>query len=566
MDVHFIITVHTLKGKLPNACKVWFDTRWSAFSCAGENGMFAVHGVSRPLAGADSINDSVKVHLFMASACGDETRSDFMYASAFPLAALTKPGFSKYGVFNYNTTDGSSTAPVRDTVLLVFNMLPVTIPVRLLPTAGPDENFHHMVRSVADGIATSIRSMCPKANTAFINNRTYCRDRCLTVLFQDLSLLYDMPSTSLPPLLACYALCNALIVNRITLPDFVSLIRRPDDLLLRVVRDMLAPWTMCAKEGIYWADTSLGSPVEDQPFQNTFSTGTRVFQKDDCEGRAAQIMLMIILLKSISDSTPLPRGRCLRMGKARLKELMQACASLGAAFTDGTLEAHMVVGDACFASFDHQHADSVVGHSFAMLFYNKDGRKGGLVMETTGWEKRELPSDVKPSARVKAMACQIRGVVKNVCQVMTAKQEDNMYRRIYLGNGCMFFTMSDGVLEYGSTPQLLCKTLQKCTSLQGLPRTGAFAISTLDFLAHKEVYAKVLEQIPDIKRTCMPPQQDTAYILKLMDTWGTIAEKHLPTQSGPLPPLIFSMLSHLQPPFVVRSHPFIHSNVYYADN
>jgi hypothetical protein len=196
-------------------------------------------------------------------------------------------------------------------------------------------------------------------------------------------------------------------------------------LFLRIVRDTIVCFSRCAVEGRYWPDASLGKMVEDQPFPLTFMPSERVFCKDDCEGRASQVIQVEQLLRQmhlcaerigLEALVRTVRGMrsfaCLLSGleESLVAHLVEGCCALGALFERGVLEAQMTVGDAHIGSM----ADAVtgvcqphlVGHSFGVLIFRsavvdattttttaaatkkkerRGGRYGACILEATGW-------------------------------------------------------------------------------------------------------------------------------------------------------------------------------------
>ena len=94
------------------------------------------------------------------------------------------------------------------------------------------------------------------------------RDYASIIFFQDLHKFFDGNAkelgSPLPPALAVYALCNALMTRGCTIVRMLHDMHSPDfrQQLLSIVRDLVAPFTMCGFEGVYWEDKSCGDGVE----------------------------------------------------------------------------------------------------------------------------------------------------------------------------------------------------------------------------------------------------------------------------------------------------------------
>ena len=369
-------------SRTPTVACVWADPFWSGLTCRvlsppRQTPVFRLRGTLSPLVvvapDKKTLCNSLKVHFFRdgpddhehagANIPPTERKCDFLYASAFPL--VLSGGARFFGLFNYNRDDASSD-PIPGLCLAVTPCGPLpSIPrdTQLLCIRGPDAHTHRRACTLATGIMEAMGTISPRVHSSsFCNMRTFGRDPCCTLFFQDLAQLFDAPSTQLPPALAVYALWGALYVNGLLSSPTLAL---PLPLLLRVLRDTLACFTLCVVEGIYWADMCLRASVEDQPFPLSFMPATRVFAKDDCEGRATQIQENKRLFKSLHRR----RGA---IGLARLQAEVRASRSaqtlfrhlpqteidrllalacdLGALLEDGTLDVHTVVADVHFGA------------------------------------------------------------------------------------------------------------------------------------------------------------------------------------------------------------------------
>ena len=100
---------------------------------------------------------------------------------------------------------------------------------------------------------------------------------------------------------------------------------------------------------------------------------------------------------------------------------------------------------------------STVGHSFALAFGARGAERGALVVETTGWERVELPGIDPPLAPSdKALYRALHTLMPphtrlGVCGLMPPDVENRMYERVLLGHGCVYFThLGNKRLEYGA--------------------------------------------------------------------------------------------------------------------
>jgi hypothetical protein len=305
-----------------------------------------------------------------------------------------------------------------------------------MASAGPALDEHQRTIVVSNFLVAAIRAISPDFVSCFLNPRTIGRDFQSTCLFQDLPALHDAgPNTCLPPTVAAYGLCGALLcAGRLSPRQFVDgLMARvlrgeaeaeERDLFLRIVRDTLACFTLCGVEGLYWPDMSLGAPVEDQPFPLTFMPAERVFGKDDCEGRMAQILQVARLLqqmhacaKRIGVPAFVATVRATRSGTTLLggldaavvHDLVRAACALGGLFEQGVLDAQITVGDGHLGSVPGgtMVGDALTGHSFGLLFLrppttttthdDDHGRQYAMhVLEGTGWQRRFNPQFDQP--------------------------------------------------------------------------------------------------------------------------------------------------------------------------
>jgi len=567
----------TTQASMPNAAGVFVDPFWTGCYCHGEVteleeggpsgpnlcSVFKINQRIEPLPASSmqtsawpqkqpsdshSICNSIKLHFFKnyqdppsRQGIQPEDRREFCFSSSIPLIHNAQHKYNVYGLFNYNVHNRSCDI-LKNFRLVVINLsAPILIPksIALLCIPGPSPDHHNSVVKVGMFICKIMPQLCIGADkTNFRNPRTITRDCNNTLFFQDLHQLFDVKGTSLPPSVGCYTLCNALTVNKISPKDLYNFTREvithpspPPNYeylnipsMLRVLRDTIAAMTMCTYEGKYWSDMSLNQPTEDQPFPLSFLPGSRIFQKDDCEGRIAQTQEMVKLLKCmflasqmhgldefvqsiVNISTEISR---LALDRVTLSYIVNICVNFGQLLHQGKIEVHTVVGDVCFAAFtsDVQPGSKEAaksGHSFGVIIYNDGVTHECSILEGTGWERSQLPSD-RPISRNEIMFAQLlsknmsrQGCPMAVCGQLHPLKENVVYQHMYLGNGCLFFTVPKNTtmttrdsMRYGPGLEIFRQNIFTYPYLpQGNhshddahPNTnlGLFKISTLDFL------------------------------------------------------------------------------------
>ena len=648
------------KSWMPNFASIWVDPNWTGACFESDNdevqqgnkdgnelcSIFKINALIKPRNASSmqaplwptkksdenlSMCNSIKIHFFRASVdaknqvsgAEEEVRRDFCFSTSIPLMSVFKghAGNKVFGVVNYNTHDRSCKVLNNFRVVVFEENRPVSIPrwVTLLSIPGPTPKHHEQVLELSNWMATMISCLSPGLDTSFLNPRTMGRDYCNTLLFQDLPSLFNLKGTSLPPTVACYTFCNALIVNNIKPKDFASQAYFSSSLglgiseMLRVLRDTIAGMTMCVHEGKYWADTSNDQPVEDQPFPLNFLPSKRIFQKDDCEGRITQAKEMVKLLTCMFQASQVngldafvktilmipPSISRLDLTPETMGYIVQGCVNLGGMLHRNIIEVHTVVGDVCFAAFSSnvqakpQNDDSVAksGHSFGVIIYNDGKRQACTILEATGWERTELPSDRPICSReisfLKLLSKQMEQNAKPivVCGQLPRNREDKVYQHMYLGNGCYFFqnnpakspmygpglsSFRGGVNVYpnilqGSGQMFKISTsqlLQEFSSMEshlndyfgdqgssGLWKNathldrGDIASKIQGAGKMNYLYKNIEARMPYIRRCLATPSKSEDEFKALMNEWAIVQENFIPLKTSQCSGVLFSITS-----------------------
>ena len=649
LNVDFLVIVMCHKRRpssqaVPNAMAVWLDPAWSGFwvqeyaaqsvDHSFENCAFRVSGSFNSIkelwissdhhhhaTPKEAICNSVKIHFFQVRPQNEETCRDFLYSTSFPITEIiirSKQPTSMYGVFNYNEKIGISSQRVRNVQVCVRNLNPsITSQLpAILDLPGPDIEHHKRTVQVGDWMDIAFNDMWPELHTTMSNPRTYFRDFCSTFFFTDICKLFNKEGKSqLPPWLACYCLCNALILNNVTPNDFAGeeyisavscSIPDPDklQLIMRIIKDVLTPWTMCIHEGLYWSDKSLNKNVEDQPFPLSFMPTERVFGKDDCEGRASQAQEMVELLINIYLHTQsfgidvtfakLSRSKqCqakLQVDHTTLVSLLQGCRKIGQLLYSKVLTSETIVGEADARALTNNNDSSssppeLVGHSFGMMLYNDGYTKEYMMVENTCWQRRHLSGE--PTYVSSDMIKILRGL-KNVCvasKVVKAK-ENKIYQKLYMGHDKFFFSRRKrgGPLKYGISlrdidqygvcdakeegmvvSMSMEKVLEELSAkYQSDPPIWPAREGAEEILAQ---YKRIQQDIPILRRVLMTPTKTEDQFESLMTNWSPISQRHLPAQSGPCRGVWLTMdkpqynILLKKAADSIRGHPYINSMV-----
>jgi hypothetical protein len=591
-----VVSRHRDNKKMPNALALWVDPYWTGLWLnqptkehreGGASCAFRATGTLKPLtpswvsssSAKKTLCDTIKVHFFQVRPCKtdqEEASRDFLFCTSFPIVRGEQ---LPYGVFNYNDSQGQSCKFLKGVRVLVHDLQRVEVPreARMLRLQGPDAEHHKRTIEVGDWLDIAFNEMWPDLKTSMSNPRTYFRDHCCTLFFSDICKLFDKKGQSnLPPWLACYTLANALIVNGVCAPDFLAYFEKKDGILniqehnvqpvLRVVKCVLTPWTMCAREGLFWDDKCLEQPVEDQPFPLSFvpTSKGRVFGKDDCEGRASQAQEMVELLVNIhlysqkygqqaTLRSMLQSGMCrqkLQMQNKLLLALLQGCCAIGLLLHTKDLQAQTVVGEAnasAISSPSLHLPPQIVGHSFGMLTYGPQY----MMMENTAWQRRVLGTDQrftsKQGAFLHAWAKRTPGAANYrtkmiMAGLVTKTLEAKIYQKIYMGHDRLFFSDDGRRLQYGASlndiaaGQSVCMTMERVLKELSAehqshppfwkPREGASEMLSK--------YLQIQASVPSIRRVLMTPQKQEAEFETLMQDWEPLYEQdlHKPVGGG----------------------------------
>ena len=586
--------------RLPNVVCAWLDPFWSGLTCEREHGavvavgkqcavVFRIRGTIRPMAPSTaqrlcadyhftkeapsscwptapdaprSLCDSLKLHFLrvqrnvterrpMSNAGREALITDFLYSTAIPLFELqpSSSSFSTFGVFNYNYDFGSA-EPLPGFCLAAFPVARACPPpyAQLQSLPGPTPEYHQRVVTLCEWVATMLGRIQPNGlKSAFINMRTLCRDRGASFLFQHLHLLFDLPGSPLPLTLAPYALAGALAVNgglsasdvsERLIPAALAADGVARRLLMRLLRDFVACFTLCAVEGVYWPDRSLDVDVEDQPFPCAFMPASRFFPKDDCEGGAARVQQVVLLLRTMA-RIPLPelltRIRAMpsfahllgQLPSAEVDALVRACRDLGGLLEAGVLDVQTIVGDVCLQSLQGAataDGTTTYGHSFSVGIF-RDVASGGFepitsLIETTGWQRAPVPGydaeeeegDLEPlkdllsNLLLGLRRVQGDGASGALCNVMPPDMEDRIYQGLRLGRDRVYFTPQRSGCVYGA-------------SLHDLRRHGASPRPTQErpFFMSTRAFIEALRPGAADKPAGWPSDPDAERMLALHD-------------------------------------------------
>jgi len=558
------------------------------------------------------ICNSIKIHFFSKSLIdgGKEEKRDFLYSAAFPLETLGKSG-GRFGVFCVGIT-ADEIFPLKGVFLDIIPvaphpwLLPPGATIMLRPVFCAPEEHHKRIFKLAFFFRDVLVGFRPETSTLFVNFRSIFRDRASSWFFQDIYKLFQTKGSCLPATVAVYAMCNALMINAIQAQAFLDLLQKYDalfsrqggglskedleteQLVLHIIRAVVACFTMCCFEGRYWFDRCGSVDVEDQPFPMTFmEPEDRVFPKDDCEGRAAQVQQMVDLLISLYEAREsiglqrltalilkMPSSALLHVSRTTFLKLVDCCCQVGYLLKFKAAEVHTAVGEAQFKSFKKVRKsngqttkkEEIGGHSFSMAF-SGTGRTQ-CIIETTGWERsafhgeaqlcyngniqEQLLETLNPQERMQLLleSRAINQRIVNTQDVTDIDIENSMYQTIYMTHDYIFFTFTlPGQSPiYGAKLQTMrkngIKTFDSANTTRFAPG-DAFRIKTRDFILqmtrnHKDdslwgpvegaedmlrEYDLVQKELLQGRKCLRPPPKEEPQMEKIMlERWGAIAE------------------------------------------
>lgn len=422
---------------------------------------------------------------------------DFRFMTACPLRLFASTQPFHLGLWNYNEEHcDMSGDSIPNLLLTVIKRKPITIPKEMIAPLGyvPSKEYHNKVKILTHWLLGVFNELFPSDPCEFKTLRTYGRNAWMTTFFFDLHKLYETKEegTNLPPVLALYALCNALILHNKTPQEFLSLLVTDGEIdvtvVLPLIRDIIMCFTICQREGTYRDDLCLGKMIEDQPFSFAFRPGDNVFDEDDCEGHDQQgcvhmkglfCMIAKYLEKETTKGYIMQHLRkytnrensCLNLSETNMRDLLDICRCLGGMFEAKILDAMMCVGEANFACFKQvvenndnskKPGKKLDGHSFGLLVYkNGNDIKGSMILETTGWSSKVFGSHAPDQKTIELIKEIIRhsaaqGSKDNkiiMKTVLTEESENRLYARVVAGDNCLFFTFKRGEVSYGASPK-----------------------------------------------------------------------------------------------------------------
>ena len=577
---------------VPNCASVFIDPHWEGTFCTDSKTIPDANAVAFlvrlrlvPIprttlqklrlgdnADTNTMCNSVKVHFFNRHG----SSLDFLYSTAFPIESLLNNRQGYFDTFNYNAGDLTCSPLDGVTVRIVPLACAVDMAFRtktVMLCVDCPATLHGHTMALSNWLERAVETLAPSSTCLFKRMSTFGRDRCSMVLFQDLHILLGTKASShgsyLPPALAIYAICNAALVNRISLAAITA--AADVGKVLDVMRDTCACFTMCHHEGVYWPDKSCGTDVQDQPhpFSSVEDCGdARVFGRDDCEGRAAQTQVIVGLLKSMASVCRPPRSNyerlCellkgqqtaikipLRLCDATLRAALSACIFLGEKLLSKGYELHTTVGNSCFNQVASQHK-VLTGHSFSIA---TDKDKNHRIVDSTGWERLSLnpAQDITDSVPILTdLYREFAGHAVQRCIAVNADHENDMYCRMAVGHDHIYFSFNDSTLEFGTTiGSMRSNGLRTATT--AAESSPSFRIKTRDFIrelcddrkgeskwpnakhvngADKliKIYDYMQERMPEICRVTRPPPVSEDHILATMNaTWAIMDDVTMST-------------------------------------
>ena len=507
---------------------------------------------------------------------------DFRYSTFIDLSAIRHEGKGPQpaccvGLWNANLCDYDE-APVPDTALVCIPNKPVQLPKELQAVEwSPLQHYKEMTK-IGNHLQNRLHECDPSCKgNEFSNLRSYCRDYGVVALFPDLHHVFYTQGTTLPPVLACYLLQNALLCHRVPHAQLWDILRQeergtatPEQIsaLVKTLRDVFAGWTLCQYEGKYLADTCGGKSVEDQPFKLAFDTRfDSLLGWDDCEGYNQCMQQVAALLESMAS---VERTRLLALLRGTwatlfswtagepdkvLVPLADMCVAIGRMLLDNRLTVHMSVGRVHFAQFGKREAHRQA-HSYGMLIYHSSALHEAVILEGTGWENRGQSQHMRDLERVlKDMPSELN---VQACCLMAREQEAKMFDQTCVLNDLILFGEGKGASGLPWPNRVFGASQDEIRSGVGdqAERGKAVGISTQALLRHfaqkHEKSARMLQRYEQAKQRysamrelVRPPRRSEESILAyLRANWGKLSHTQIEALLTPAAehPLLLSCL------------------------
>ena len=508
MDIDCLLILECEDGVLPRHVLFWVDPSWegkwvkrSPAQEAESRAVFRVQYRMNPQYPVASmrahkerpklLNSSVNVQFFDACKRKVTNIPDFLYSSVFPLSEIEGGRLSgPWGLWNSNldSCDGMEGYSLQGYRLMVKDCKPLALPREISlrnSEDAPSSKTHSDFILVAHWLHQALNHFYAEEKTTFNYLRTFGRNPWSDMFLFDLQPFFkDEGGTNLPPTLALYILCNALIVHGLNPKSYFESVsskeglhsKRDIERWLEVNRDILMAFTMCLVEGKYRDDLRLNKVVEDvwYQFSQSMEGVPNVYAEGDCEDRNQQGCVHIphlfcCMAKDFQENqgqnvfAHLQQYRnasyVLQVSDDTLEALCKLAYLIGGMYLDGRMQALMCVGDGAMTCFDPsqvllqtQNPDApkqghVDGHSFGVLLFRNGEDQGAMVLETTGYQSKvqDLPSlhakDVLRQRKIRATMQQAALLIEkdnndrcmSLRVPLTQEQEDELFVKVYAG-------------------------------------------------------------------------------------------------------------------------------------
>ena len=617
LDLHADLLLCMPPGTVPvDRLSLWVHPEWTgawyAATRQGDVTCFNVHyAPERCVPGSMEIEQPVTMHkclkLQFFSSKENSTNLEFRFGTYLDLEKIASARANQVvavGLWNANECD-STQMPMKDMALICIPRQKPKVPDMLWAPQHWDPAEHYSsITKVGDYLADKLQQCDPHATQSmFSNQRSFARDFGSSALFPDLHQLYLTNGTTLPPVLGCYLLQNAMLCHQFTHRQLEKLLAREKvqkasqeelTLLLRLLRDTFCGWTLCKYEGKYVGDKCCGQDVEDQPHKLAFNESCcGLVGWDDCEGFNQFIQQVSLLFMCMAASGEQRLRPLLEKtwdtlfvgGTLYLESLMLMCISIGDMLRTSRLTTHMCVGTVSFAQFGVQ-SNEVQAHSYGMLIYQSGQQHLVAVLEATGWEN---------SAPEMGKKCDLlRDPAVRPCTLLTQQRENHVYSSTVALNNVLLFEHSTDKGASG----LPWPGMRLGASLQAMEKGiyhepvegAAVCITVLDLLRHfsgtcakaKEMvrrYERARQSYKEIREWTRPPSKTEADILLYMkNNFGPLKQAEIATlelhgMKTQEPVLLFSCLKVDTPSVLekigkeleqmeVSAHDFMQSTVF----